>query len=77
MKKFFRCPECGEEFCLKGRKYCKKTEAVYCEGEITGINKAFKGNNTKAHKQTKMEYAGNTIKDLRALRKKQKARGRK
>jgi hypothetical protein len=59
MKKFYRCPICGEEFCLKGRKYCEEDGDIYCTG-----------GKSVAHTKVKMEYAGQTMNDLRKLRKK-------
>ncbi len=62
MKKFYRCKICGNEFCLKGRKYCEEGGDVICNGNVSlGLT----------HSSIKMEFAGNTIEDLRKLRKKQ------
>lgn len=65
MKRFYRCPICGSEFCLKGRKYCEEGGGMYCSGNPTVPGKPF-----KKHKQILMDYAGETIMDLRELRRK-------
>ena len=66
MKRFYKCPLCGSEFCLKGSKYCRElaeqkgTEhTVKCNGL----------NNADTHEPTPMVFAGNAIEDLRRLRK--------
>lgn len=67
MKKFYRCRICGSEFCLKGRAYCEDTDAVLCKGQPMG-----NGQPAIKHEKIDMTYAGETIEDLRALRKKQR-----
>uniref|UniRef100_A0A6M3KNQ6 Uncharacterized protein n=1 Tax=viral metagenome TaxID=1070528 RepID=A0A6M3KNQ6_9ZZZZ len=57
MKHFYKCPICGEEFCLKGRKYCEDGAGVECAGQ--------KG---KAHTKVNMDFAGTSIKELREFR---------
>jgi hypothetical protein len=61
MKKFYKCPICGEEFCLKGKKYCTDGSSPLCSGR-EGIG----------HTQIKMEYVGSTIEELRQFRKSNK-----
>lgn len=71
MKKFYRCPKCGIEFCLKGGKYCKETDNMLCSGHPASMS---------SHEEIQMDYAGNTIEQLRILRKKhnnRRAEGRK
>lgn len=68
MKKFFRCPVCGSEFCLKGRAYCEDGEGVICSGQVDRP--------IKNHEPTNMDYAGDTIEKLRALRKWHKSEGK-
>ncbi len=58
MKKFYKCPICGQEFCLKGNRYCKEGGDIYCHGTAD-----------IAHTKVKMEYAGRTYAELKAFRK--------
>jgi len=65
MKRFYKCPICGSEFCLKGRRYCEEGGGMYCSGQ------------SKKHEQILMDYAGDTIESLRVLRRKHKDRKQK
>ena len=66
MKRFYRCKVCGTETCLKGRKYCEECtgddDDMVCSGQPDRP--------IKQHAPTPMEYAGDTIEDLRVLRQK-------
>ena len=64
MKRFYRCKVCSTEFCLKGRKYCKECTGDDDDMVCSGQPDTFK------HAPTPMEYAGDTIEDLRVLRRK-------
>jgi hypothetical protein len=58
MKRFYKCPVCKSEFCLKGSKWCKEGGAIYCGGQ----------SNTK-HEKIKMAFVGERYQDLVEARK--------